>query len=904
MNTLQIAEEIGATAEQIRMNQAQILDALSKEQRIIAQQCNQRLAKQKTVIDIKTQTVLAKQKRKSVLAMQRVNHVVNLLIGEQEIEALRVAEYVQIGALFLTANTKIDPDQTVPFIVPLLGHGSIAYQSTSTETETTVQDAIRFLEMRVLEKTASRQLEIVSYDPLLENAESPFAGINKEDEGTSPVRYVQSSTQLNCLLDELVERNTRIHNECLSEGGNIINHYQAAGMPTEPYQLIVFHNYPEQVSADQHIKIMSLVKSSAVTGISFVFYLSSKTEFPKWFDLSGADITKIIINDASGRGIWEGHPEWTVRSYCVSVQEASKVAQKLAEKSMDAALPALPLTEILPKKLFESTSADGITFSIGKANGKTVDITLGASATQRHNMLVTGAVGQGKSNLIKVIIYSLCSRYSPEELNLYLLDFKEGITLYPMAPSPESPEYLPHARVLGLEADQDYGIEVLRGLLKEMSRRTTLMRAYGENILAYRQATGKQLPRILLVVDEFQILLDGDRGREAQRLLESVVRLGRSAGIHVILASQSIEGIASLVGSQESFFAQFPIRVGLKNSPSQSRATFGGNNIAASLLRYRGQAILNENYGEISANRTVLIAAADDQYLTKLRNTIYKKTVETRKPPLVFDGRELPGFYIDLRKELFKPSSGNPFGLVGRSLKIDQRPVRFEFDDGPNRNVAVIGRGSSSEEGVASSEQDISKSVLNSVITSLALSSSSNTPFTFLSYSPQKEWWEKELIPFLKSAGHDVEIVDRSSFKNWFTAQVENLQAGKISRQWVIGPSMDRAGSFDFSFQGQLQNLLQEGPLWGMHFVLCWAGANAINSQLGINGLASFDGVAVLFGTETISRSVIGPMCKWNGQNKRVLFRDVSSGSSEEKAVPYLALSSLEKTKIVRQRNG
>lgn len=904
MNALQIAEEIGATAEQIRINQAQILDALSKEQRVIVRQCNQRLTKHKTAIDTKTQALLSKQKRKSVLAMQRVSHVVNQLIGEQEIEALRVAEYVQIGALFLNTSAKFDPDQTVPFIVPLLGHGSIAYQSTSAETETTVQNAIRFLEMRVLEKTASRQLEIVSYDPLLENAESPFAGINKEDEGTSPVRYVQSSAQLNNLLDELVERNTRIHNECLSEGGNIIDHYQTVGMPTEPYQLIVFHNYPEQVSAVQHVKIMSLVKSSAVTGISFVFCLSSKTQFPKWFDLPSVDIAKIIINDVSGRGIWEGHSEWTVKSYCASVQEASKAAQKLAEKSMDAALPALPLTEILPKKLFESISADGITFSIGKANGKQVDISLGASATQRHNMLVTGAVGQGKSNLIKVIIYSLCTRYSPEELNLYLLDFKEGITLYPMAPSPESPEYLPHARVFGLEADQDYGIEVLRGLRKEMSRRTTLMRAYGENILVYRQATGKQLPRILLIIDEFQILLDGDRGQEAQQLLESVVRLGRSAGIHVILASQSIEGIASLVGSQERFFAQFPIRVGLKNSPSQSRATFGGNNIAASLLRYRGQAILNENYGEISANRTVLVAAADDQYLTKLRNTIYQKTVETRKLPLVFDGRELPGLYRDLQKELLKSSSGNPFGLVGKSLKIDQRPVRFEFDDGPSRNIAVIGRGSSSEEGTVSSEQDISKSVLNSVITSLALSSSSNTQFTFLNYSQKKEWWEKELVPFLKSAGHDVEIVDRLSFKKWFTDQADKLQAREISRQWVIGPSMDRAGSFDFSFQSQLQNLLQEGPLWGMHFVLCWAGVNAINSQLGINGLASFDGVALLFGTETISRSVIGPMCKWNGQNKRVLFRDVSSGSSEEKAVPYLTLSSSEKTKIVRQING
>ena len=47
----------------------------------------------------------------------------------------------------------------------------------------------------------------------------------------------------------------------------------------------------------------------------------------------------------------------------------------------------------------------------------------------RPPALVTGAVGQGKSNLIAVLVHSWCQRYSPSELELYLLDFKEGVTL-------------------------------------------------------------------------------------------------------------------------------------------------------------------------------------------------------------------------------------------------------------------------------------------------------------------------------------------------------------------------------------------------------------------------------------------------------------------------------------------
>ena len=87
------------------------------------------------------------------------------------------------------------------------------------------------------------------------------------------------------------------------------------------------------------------------------------------------------------------------------------------------------------------SSVDGLTFCVGKYGINNMEITIGDEINQRHNAVITGAVGQGKSNLISVIIHSLCMRYSPRELQMYLLDFKEGVTF--KAFSNKSPFVIP-----------------------------------------------------------------------------------------------------------------------------------------------------------------------------------------------------------------------------------------------------------------------------------------------------------------------------------------------------------------------------------------------------------------------------------------------------------------------------
>ena len=112
--------------------------------------------------------------------------------------------------------------------------------------------------------------------------------------------------------------------------------------------------------------------------------------------------------------------------------------------------------------------------------------------------LLVGRPGSGKSNLLHVVICTLASMYSPDELELYLLDFKEAVEFAGYATGA-----LPHARAIALDSDREFGLAVLRHLATEIELRGRLFRGGGDgqsNIVTYRTDTGQELPRILLLV--------------------------------------------------------------------------------------------------------------------------------------------------------------------------------------------------------------------------------------------------------------------------------------------------------------------------------------------------------------------------------------------------------------------
>jgi hypothetical protein len=247
-------------------------------------------------------------------------------------------------------------------------------------------------------------------------------------------------------------------------------------------------------------------------------------------------------------------------------------------------------------------ATDGLDVQIGvDSKGEPQHFAMGARGV--HHGLVGGDVRMGKTNLLHVLISQLALRYPPEELELYLLDFKEvEFDAY-------LTERLPHARAITSRTDREFGLSMLRRFHEEIERRARLCReARVTDLPDYRRETGQVLPRALVIMDEFQVLFsEEDRlAREAGRLLADIAKRGAAFGLHLLLATQSPGG--PLAAYLRPVYEQMALRIALGcTQPSVSQAILGEGNDAATRLVRAGDAIYNDRRGE-GANPVMRIA--------------------------------------------------------------------------------------------------------------------------------------------------------------------------------------------------------------------------------------------------------------------------------------------------------
>ena len=130
--------------------------------------------------------------------------------------------------------------------------------------------------------------------------------------------------------------------------------------------------------------------------------------------------------------------------------------------------------------------------------------------------------------------------YSPDQVEFYLIDFKKGVEFKTYAT-----HHLPHARVIAIESEREFGLSVLERLDGELRRRGELFRAAGvQDLPDFRKARPDvPMPRVLFIVDEFQELFveDDKLAQDAGLLLDRLVRQGRAFGIHVLLGLADVE---------------------------------------------------------------------------------------------------------------------------------------------------------------------------------------------------------------------------------------------------------------------------------------------------------------------------------------------------------------------------
>jgi hypothetical protein len=289
-----------------------------------------------------------------------------------------------------------------------------------------------------------------------------------------------------------------------------------------------------------------------------------------------------------------------------------------------------------------------------------------------------------------VLIHGLLNSYTPSELELYILDCKEGTEFNVYAVNS-----VPQIKLVTLDSNVEYGLSVLEYLNAEIKRRGTEFRSVGVSKIQEYREKGKPMPRILLIVDEFQKLFDGRRDltEKVTKEFTNLFKQGRSFGVHVLLSTQSLMGLGEFI---HPFRTQLGCRIALSCTEDDSRQILSDSNLEAVKLMPKKEAIINNHNGQPSGNCKFVVPRAEPsvckQHLrdisTQLKGMGY--SVDTK----VFDGANLP--------KLVPSSFTAPAGkvLLGEELNFEAQPFVFQWERRQGNNLCVAGMDDNIRKGI------------------------------------------------------------------------------------------------------------------------------------------------------------------------------------------------------------
>lgn len=249
---------------------------------------------------------------------------------------------------------------------------------------------------------------------------------------------------------------------------------------------------------------------------------------------------------------------------------------------------------------------DFLRVPIGVADDGTpvaVDLKEAAQQGMGPHGLCVGATGSGKSELLRTLTLGLIASHPPDELNLILVDFKGGATFLGLEGSAHV-----SAVITNLDEESHLVARMRDALAGEMHRRQQRLRSAGNvaNVAAYRQARVSRpdladLPVLVIVVDEFSELLT--QHPDFAELFLAIGRVGRSLGMHLLLASQRLDE-----GRLRGLETHLSYRICLKTfSAGESRAVLGVSD-AHDLPGTPGVGYLKTASGDMTRFRTAFVS--------------------------------------------------------------------------------------------------------------------------------------------------------------------------------------------------------------------------------------------------------------------------------------------------------
>ncbi len=472
-----------------------------------------------------------------------------------------------------------------------------------------------------------------------------FAGFMRladHDEALVGGRIWTRPEQIEQRLSDLTEHMETVIQKYLRNEFATIDDYNAqAGELAEPYRFVVIADFPTGFERDCLRRLASIAATGARCGVYLL--AAGDMQMPAGSATQLEDIAAHCVNivqkaesfswkdDVFGQfplALDQPPTEEVFTPLLDKIGQAAKANQNV-EVSFDTIAPG-------DAEFWSLDSSDSLAVPIGRMGATRLQMLRLGRAMAQHALLA-GKTGSGKSTLLHAIVTNLAMWYSPDQIELYLIDFKKGVEFKTYAT-----HHLPHARAIAVESDREFGLSVLERLDVELARRGELFRKAGvQDLPSYRRSPGAQtMPRTLLVIDEFQEFFSEDDklAQQAGLLMDRLVRQGRAFGIHLLLGSQTIGGTSGLA---RSTIGQMAVRIALQVSEADSQIILGDNNSAARLLSRPGAAIYNDAGGLVEANSPFQVAWLPDE-----KREVYLDQISSRanaaffhfEPPVIFEG--------------------------------------------------------------------------------------------------------------------------------------------------------------------------------------------------------------------------------------------------------------------------
>jgi hypothetical protein len=696
---------------------------------------------------------------------------------------------------------------------------------------------------------------------------------------------VHDPARLHELLDELSDHIRRVHTSVLVDGHLSVRAVSGSGRRTEPWRIAVLFGNRSALKEEQQQQLQRVARNGLACGIVLVI-----VDIP--ITVNSPVETVTLAADDTATCTMTGKHVTVALDPPFPRTQVPRACATIAEKREERRSRFGTFDDLLPERIWLESSSAGVIAPVGYQDGEPV--VLGLGDTSPH-ALIGGPSGSGKTNFLYAMLGSLAARYSPDELELYVLDFKEGVSFAQFAPGRKDPSWLPHARLVGVNVntDREFGVALLKFLSDEMRRRADAAKQHEVTKLEQLRAEDPhgRWPRIVAVIDEFQYLF-GERDQvtqQATQLLEDVARRGRSQGIHLVLCSQDVAGIEGFWG-KSAIFEQFTVRVAL---PKARRVLAEPQNDAAIELP-RWHAVVNHESGVRHGNEIARIPdSTSKDTFDSLQMLLFQRRPPQLPEPILFDGSKVPALHGLHDFQMLHPGDATPTALLGQVIDVAGSAAKVRLARTPGRNVAVIG----------SLVQDAA-AVLGAAAISLGRQHEPvEATFTLCCLIDEALPAAQKLAKQLSTSGHNVDVVgldrirellDRTAQR--LTETITGTASGPPQPHYLVLYAIDAAHTLleqknpttRVSGVDSLRTVLKHGPENRTHVLGWWRGVQRLKSSLP-PGVYDDIGAWVAFDVQGKELLSLGPeqVMAWSPRPRRGLYFDRFEHSRPQVVIPF-----------------